>query len=74
MDSADRRRWEGALVQHYLDEVARQGVEVPTFDEAMQQYGLLLLYGHFIWMTTESHYQPESVNAAPTVSSANLRN
>ena len=64
VDSADRRRWEGALVQHYLDEVARQGVEVPPFDEAMQQYGLLLLYGHFIWMTTESHYQPESVNAA----------
>jgi hypothetical protein len=64
VDVADRRRWEGPLVQHYLNELARGGVEVPTFDEAMRQYGVLLLYGYFIWMITESHYQQESVNTA----------
>jgi aminoglycoside/choline kinase family phosphotransferase len=64
VDVADRPRWEGALVQHYLDELACNGVETPGFDEAMRQYGILLLYGYFIWITTESHYQPESVNTA----------
>ena len=64
LDVADRKRSEGALVQHYLDELAGNGVDVPTFDEAMRQYGILLLYGYFIWMTTESHYQTESVNTA----------
>jgi len=64
LDAADRRLSEGALVQHYLDELARNGVAGPGFDEAMRQYGIFLLYGHFIWMTTESHYQAESVNTA----------
>jgi hypothetical protein len=64
IDSADRARWEGALIRHYLDELARCGVKPPNFDEAMRQYGIFLLYGLFIWQTTESHFQPESVNTA----------
>jgi hypothetical protein len=64
LDAADRRASEGALVQHYLDELARNGVEPPAFGEAMRQYAILLVYGFFIWMTTESHYQTESVNTA----------
>ncbi len=64
LDIADRPRWERALVQHYLDTLARCGVAVPDFDEAMRQYAISLVYGHFIWMTTESQYQTESVNAA----------
>jgi hypothetical protein len=64
IDSADRPLWERALVQIYLDELARNGVKPPTFNEAMRQYGILLLYGYFIWMTTEAHYQTESVNTA----------
>jgi hypothetical protein len=64
IDSADRRRSEGALVQHYLDELTRCGVAAPSFEEAMRQYAIFLLYGHFIWMTTESHYQVEGVNTA----------
>lgn len=64
VDSADRPRWEGALVQHYLEALRRHGAEPPTFHDAMQQYGMFLLYGHFIWMTTESEYQTELVNTA----------
>jgi hypothetical protein len=64
LDAADRPGAERALVQHYLDELARNGVQPPPIDEAMRQYGVLLLYGYFIWMTTESHYQTESVNTA----------
>lgn len=62
LDVADRPKWEGALVRHYLDELERAGAPAPTFDEAMAQYAILLLYGYFIWITTESHYQAEAVN------------
>jgi hypothetical protein len=64
IDTADRANWEGALVRHYLDELARGGATPPTFDQAMQQYRVFLLYGLFIWQTTESHFQPETVNTA----------
>lgn len=64
LDAADRRGAERGLMQHYLDELRRCEVAPPSIDEAMRQYGVLLLYGYFIWMTTESHYQPESVNTA----------
>lgn len=64
IDSAQRRRSEGALVQHYLDELQRAGAAAPGFDEAMQQYGIFLLYGHFIWMTTDPYMQTETVNTA----------
>lgn len=64
VDIADRPLWEGALVQVYLDELARSGATPPSFDDAMRQYAVFLIYGLFIWQTTESHYQPESVNTA----------
>ncbi len=66
VDLADRAGWEGALVRHYLDELARNGAVPPPFDVAMRQYVIFLVYGMFIWLTTESHYQPESVNTANT--------
>ena len=64
VDVADRAQWEGALVRGYLEELRRHGVDAPPFDEAMRQYAVFLLYGLFIWLTTESHYQPEAVNTA----------
>jgi aminoglycoside phosphotransferase (APT) family kinase protein len=64
IDLADRPRWERPLVQHYLDELGRHGVDAPSFDEAMRQYGIFLVYGYFIWMTTESQFQTESTNTA----------
>jgi hypothetical protein len=64
IDVADRPRWERALVRHYLDELRENGVEPPPFDEAMRQYAIFLIYGLFIWLTTESHYQTEAVNTA----------
>jgi hypothetical protein len=67
VDVADRAAWEGALVQHYLSELARHGATPPSFEEAMEQYVIFLLYGYFIWLTTESHYQPEAVNTANTM-------
>ncbi|MFA7603290.1 MAG: phosphotransferase [Novosphingobium sp.] len=64
LDSADRRRWEGSLIQVYLAELARNGVDVPSFDEAWRQYTVLLLYGHFIFFTNEIERQAEPLNCA----------
>jgi len=64
IDVADRPRWEHALVRHYLDALRANGVEPPSIDDAMRQYAIFLIYGLFIWLTTESHYQPEAVNTA----------
>ncbi len=64
LDSADRRRWEGALIQIYLDELRANGVDAPAFDEALRQYTVLLLYGHFIFFTNEVERQGEPLNCA----------
>ena len=64
VDLADRVRWEGDLVRHYLDALRANGAATPSFEDAMRQYAIFLIYGLFIWMTTESHYQTEVVNTA----------
>jgi hypothetical protein len=64
LDSSDRRRWEGSLIQLYLDELARNGVATPSFDEALRWYTVLLLYGHFIFFTNEVERQNENLNCA----------
>ena len=64
LDTADRRRWEGALVRHYLDALASHGVRPPSFDEAMQQFGVFLTLGYCIFMVNESFFQPEAINTA----------
>ena len=66
LDTADRRKWEGALVQHYLAELRTHGVDAPSFDDAMDQYAAFLLDGHIIFLVNESFYQPESINTAYT--------
>ena len=66
LDTADRRRWDHALVQHYLDELRGHGVDAPGFDAAMKQFGQFLLNGHIIFLVNESFYQPEAVNTAYT--------
>jgi hypothetical protein len=64
LDTADRPRWEAALVGHYLDELRRCGVEPPPFDEAMTDYGATLARAYFIFVINESAFQPEAINTA----------
>ena len=64
LDTADRRRWEGPLLQHYLDELRWNGVDAPGFDETLRDYGVYLALCYFIWLINESHYQPEANNTA----------
>lgn len=66
LDPMDRRRWEGALVSHYLDELERCGVNSPRFDDAMQQYAAYLALGYLIFLINESYFQPEEINTAYT--------
>jgi aminoglycoside/choline kinase family phosphotransferase len=64
IDIADRRRWDKALIQHYLSELAGHGVSAPSFDEALEQFKAFLLIGHVVFMINESFYQPEAINTA----------
>jgi len=66
LDTADRRRWEGALIRHYLDELARNGVEPPGFDHALQQYAAFLALGYCIFLANDTQFQTEAINTAYT--------
>jgi hypothetical protein len=66
LDTADRARWEGPLVQHYLDELGRNGAPAPAFDEAMHQFGVFIAYGFCIFITNDSIFQSEAINTAYT--------
>jgi hypothetical protein len=66
LDTGDRRRWEGALVQHYLDTLVQCGVQAPSFDEAMHQFGVFLAFAYCIFIINESIFQTEAVNTAYT--------
>ncbi len=66
LDSADRGRWEKALVQHYLTALAENGVEPPGFDEAMRQYAAYLALGYCIFLVNDTEFQTEAINTVYT--------
>jgi hypothetical protein len=66
LDLATRRKYEGALIQSWLDELHRSGVAAPSFDEAMHQYGCFLAFGYAIFIINEAIFQTEANNTAYT--------
>ncbi|WP_167854920.1 phosphotransferase [Mangrovimicrobium sediminis] len=76
LDPADRKRWESALVQHYLDALAGHGVTPPAFDVAMQQYAAYLALGFCIFLVNDDIFQTEAINTVYTArfSAAMLEN
>ena len=64
LDLATRRRYEGALIQSWLDELTRCGVDAPGFDEAMHQYACFLAYGYAVFIINEAIFQSEANNTA----------
>ncbi|HKX77406.1 MAG TPA: phosphotransferase [Novosphingobium sp.] len=64
LDTAERRKWEAALLQHYLDELRWNGVNPPDFDETLFDYGVYLALSYFIWLINETHYQSPANNTA----------
>lgn len=66
LDLADRRTHERALIQHYLGELHKHGVNPPALDEAFEAYRREIAYGLFIFLINETRFQTEAVNTAYT--------
>lgn len=66
LDVPDRRRHERELVAQYRDELIRCGVDAPSLDEFMHQFGCFLAYGYMIFILNASEFQPEAINTAYT--------
>lgn len=66
LDVADRARFEGALIQHYLDELQAGGADPPSFEDALHQYGVFLAFGYMIFIINEAIFQTEANNTAYT--------
>lgn len=64
-DVADRPLWERELVQHYLEELKRHGVEnAPVLEDAMRQYGAFLVEGFCLVLLNDPHFMPEPPTTA----------
>jgi len=64
LDVADRRRWDGALLQHYLHCLGHEGIDIPSFDSAWLAYRRDVIWGLLIWMLNSSQFQTEANNTA----------
>jgi len=64
LDLADRRRWEGALLQHYLLALRAQGVDAPSFEQGWDAYRRDVPWGLLIWMLNSTQFQAEARNTA----------
>ena len=67
IDVVDRRRWEAALLQHYLHCLAQEGVDTPSFDSAWAAYRRDVVWGLLIWLLNSSQFQTEANNTAAAV-------
>lgn len=62
LDIADRRSWERALLAIYIEELARQGVAAPSFDEAYDSYICSIFMGYLYFVVNSTDFQPAAVN------------
>lgn len=63
MTIEDRRASERDLLAHYLDALARQGVEAPDFDSAWKSYRTFAIAGFLNFLTPGDTVQTEEYNA-----------
>jgi len=66
LDIRDRRLWEKDLLRHYLQALAAQGVEAPSFEPAWEAHCREIVYGLFIFLINETRFQTETINTAYT--------
>jgi hypothetical protein len=64
LDPVDRRRWEGALLHHYLEGLRRQGVDAPDYDMAWQAYRAWAVWGEIVWLLNRTDFHTEAVCTA----------
>jgi hypothetical protein len=71
LDAMDRRRWEAALLSHYLSRLEVYGARpVPSWEEAWFFYRCATLYPTITWLNNSAVWQPESINTANAVRAA----
>ena len=65
LDPVDRRRWDRALMAHYLERLQQEGVTAPpSLDEAMQAFRLQILDGLYYWTVNPPEWQAEENNCS----------
>lgn len=68
LDIIDRRRWERALISHYLTRLAAYGAkDVPSFEDAWFLYRCTSFYPVVTWLNNSAVWQPEAINTANAV-------
>jgi hypothetical protein len=65
LDAADRRKYDLALVRHYVRELSRCGVDV-DFDDTVKYYRMYLLQGLMFFFVNDAYFQTESFNTVHT--------
>lgn len=60
----DRRKWEKPLITTYINRLAENGIDAPSFDEAWESYVRDITHGLFVWIVNESQWQLEAINTA----------
>lgn len=71
LDIIDRRRWERALISHYVTRLRAYGVtDAPNFDDAWFLYRCASFYPVVTWLNNSATWQPEAINTANVVRAA----
>ena len=71
LDIADRRRWERALLSHYVTRLGAYGArDVPSLEDAWFLYRCASLYPVVTWLNNSAVWQPEAINTANVVRAA----
>jgi len=66
LDTADRPRWEHALLAHYLKRLRHYRIEPPSFEEALDAYRREITYSLCAFVINETAFQPEAINTVYT--------
>ncbi|MBV9994501.1 MAG: hypothetical protein JO127_04740, partial [Caulobacteraceae bacterium] len=64
LDVLNRRKWEGALLQHYLTCLSNLGIAAPRFEDAWDAYRRSVIWGLCTFMLNSSAFQTEANNTA----------
>jgi hypothetical protein len=64
LDTLDRRRWEAALLQHYLTALEACGVAAPDFDLAWRAYRGWPVHYAVVWLTNRTDWHSEEACTA----------
>ena len=61
LDPCDRRSWERSLIGHYVNELARHGVNI-DFDETVYYYALFIYIGFLWFIVNDTMWQTPAFN------------